>query len=92
MLSPAARLIEHEHSFRQGACYHSFMEKPCGPSEACMYDCLGAIFAGYRKCDPEIRHKAAKRAFDLCDARYHHKRLGRLSWDEAFELLRDAEA
>jgi hypothetical protein len=68
------------------------MERPCGPKEACLYDCLGAIFAGYRNADPEIRHAAAKRVFSLCDARYHHKRLGSLTWEQALELLKDAEA
>jgi len=91
MLPPAARLIERESAFRQGSCFHDFMDKPCAPGDACAYDALGAIFNAYRNTDPENRHLAAKRAFALCRARYGHAMLGKLIWEQALELLTDAD-
>lgn len=91
MLPPAARVIEREGSFAQGTCYRDFMASPCGPHEnPVQFDCLGAVLWAYRATDVENRHLAAKRAFDLCQARYGHRRLGQLHWEQAFELLRDA--
>ena len=55
-----------------------------------MYDALGAILVAYEGQPVENRHLAAKRAFDLCRNRYGHTRLGQLHWEQAFELLRDA--
>lgn len=92
MLPPAARLIEKASRFQNGSCWHDFSGRPCGPGDADTYDAVGAIFTAYAGTEPENRHLAAKRAFDLCRARYGHARLGHLGWEEAFEILRDADA
>lgn len=90
MLPPAARLIAKKSCFVQGTCYADFAGAPCGPRSAVMYDALGAILVAYEGQPVENRHLAAKRAFDLCRNRYGHTRLGQLHWEQAFELLRDA--
>lgn len=90
MLPPAARLIAKKSCFVQGTCYADFMGTPCGPKSAMQYDCLGAILVAYEGQPVENRHLAAKRAFDLCKARYGHTRLGQLDWEHALELLTDA--
>lgn len=90
-LPPAASVIAKECDFQQGTCYRDWLGNPCGPGqEPESFDCLGAILWAYRLTEVENRHLAAKRAFDLCEARYGHRRLGKLTWEHSLELLTDA--
>lgn len=93
MLTPAARTIQNPGSFARGTCYRNFLEEPCGPHQSPVaFDCLGALLWAYRATDVENRHIVAKRVFELCQARHGHRMLGKLEWEQAFELLRDAQA
>jgi len=93
MLPPAARVIAYKHAFAPGTCYCDWLNRPCGPQAGpVIFDTLGAIFWAYRSQPVENRHLAAKRVFSICKARYGHARIGQLDWEEACDLLRDADA
>lgn len=92
-LPPAAALIQRESRFAQGSLYLCFDRTPWFswklPTEPFFFDGLGAFMWAHRNMEPETRHELAARLFQTCDARHHHKRIGRLDWEEAFSLLRD---
>lgn len=85
-------LAKGRRTFTQDALARDFMGDSVGPNSpsAVSWDCLGAIFKAYERIDSQERHRIAKQAFDLCRARYGHARLGRLHYDEALSLLKDA--
>jgi len=94
-LPPAAFLIRRESAFQQGSLARGFDGKPCGTglnAKPVRFDCLGAILWAYRNMDVNARHELAKRVFHTCEARYGHKMLGKLVWEEALELLKDCGA
>jgi hypothetical protein len=53
------------------------------------YDCLGALLKCYP--DSEKRAPIAKEVFSLCQSRHGHKRLGRLTYEDALSLLKDCD-
>lgn len=95
MIPPAAKLIQNEAWFKQGSLARTIIGRPCGlgpEARPVYFDCLGALIWAYRHVKPEVRHEVAKRVFSACDARFHHKHLGKLVWDDAFQLLKDCGA
>lgn len=90
-MGPAARLIQDERDFKQGSLYskrdgsHCMIGRGDIPE---MFDCLGAFMWAYRKMEPYDRHLVARIVFDACRARHNHARLGKLVWEEAFDLLK----
>lgn len=92
-LPPAARLIADEANFTSGTCYRDWLGAKCGPRDDPKYfDALGCLWWAYRDQPVENRHLAAKRVFRLCEARFGHKMIGKLEWQHAYELLKDAGA
>src|SRR5689334_5361371 len=87
----ACELISDPARFTTGTLSRDASGNPSGLSEdSVQFDCLGALLWCYPQAGQ--REPVAKRAFDLCQARFDHKRLGRLDHQEAVELLRDVGA
>ena len=83
----ASELIADPAAFCIGTLYRNADGKPCGPDKnPVAFDCLGALLHTYPN---EVkREPLAKEVFATCLARHGHKRLGKLSHDEAVDLLR----
>lgn len=90
-MGPAARLISDEKNFLQGSLYrkadYSYW-MPGDDNPPVIFDCLGAFLWAYRDVPHYDRHITARRVFEACRARHGHTRLGKLIWDEAFDLLK----
>lgn len=89
----AHELIADESRFCTGALARDASGRSCGTlpdSGAVSFDALGAIFWCYP--DPAARQPIAKRLFDLCQARFGHRMLGKLGHEDSVSLLMDAGA
>lgn len=87
----ASELIADVAAFSVGTCYRDAKGKPCGSDKnPVAFDCLGALLHTYP--DDIKREPLAKEVFATCYARHGHKRLGKLSHDEAVDLLRSCNA
>lgn len=90
-MGPAARLIANEENFQQGTLYRKKDGEDWTPGDddpPVTFDCLGAFLWAYRNVPYFDRHKTARRVFEACRARHGHTRLGKLIWEEAFDLLK----
>lgn len=87
----AHELLADPRRFTTGTVARDAKGRSCGVvAEAVQFDCLGAFLRC--RLDPEKRRPIAKAVFALCQARHGHKRLGRLSYEEAVSLLKACEA
>lgn len=94
----AYQLISDPKRFKQGALCHDAKGHSCGSlqdSGAVAFDALGAIFW----CYPNNKHREplykdgptpGQRATEIARSKFDCS-LGRLSWDEALEVLKEAD-
>lgn len=94
----AYELLSDPNNFRQGSLAFDGDGKPCGTlqnSGAVAWDALGAIFW----CYPNGRHREpltkdgptpGKKASEIAKAKFNCP-LGRLDWDQALEVLKEAD-
>lgn len=90
-MGPAARLIADEKNFQQGSLYRDRNGVSCIKGRGQVpeiFDGLGAFLWAYRKMPVFDRRVIARMLFDACRERHGHTRVGRLVWEEAFDLLK----
>lgn len=87
----AFEVIADERRFTQGTCCRGLDGTSLSTTTKTrpwQCDALGAILWAYKDYEPEARHRTVKIVFDTCKARYGHKMLSKLIWDQALDLLR----
>lgn len=92
---PAEALITNPKRFTSGTLARDSSGSPCGTGKSarpCAFDCLGALLWAYRDFDYYSRHDIAKHVFKLCRDKFGHTYLGKLQWEQALWLLREARA